>query len=306
MLSDAIHSTYNIWLPPEEVSMAAPAPLRPAPTLPRTALLIAVLSMASAPLHAQGADTPTVVQSAMTVVESTTKPTIVLVHGAFADASSWNGVTAKLQDAGYPVIAIADPLRSVKNDADTLALFLKTIKGSVVLVGHSYAGMVISNAVHDNTQVKALVFVAALAPQKDEAAGQLVGQFPGSTLGASLAAPVDLGNNTHDLYIQQDKFRATYAADVPTILAKSMAATQRPIADVALGEKSGTPAWRVIPSYFVFGTLDKSIPPAAHRFMAERAKGREIIEVRGASHAVMVSNPTAVTNVILDAARSIR
>ncbi len=150
------------------------------------------------------------------------------------------------------------------------------------------------------------MFVAALAPEEGEAAGQLVGQFPGSKLGASLAAGVDLGNKLHDLYIQQDQFQATYAADVPAALARNMASAQRPVADAALGEPSGAPDWKVIPSYFVYGTLDQSIPLAEHRFLAQRAKAREAVEVKGASHALMVSNPAAVAKVILDAAHSVR
>jgi len=230
------------------------------------------------------------------------KPTIVLVHGAFADASSWNGVVRILEQDGYKVIAAANPLRGVHSDAQYVAHLLRNIESRVVLVGHSYGGSVISEAATGNTRVKALVFVAAFAPDVGESAAGLSGKFPGSTLGPTLAAPVALENGAHDLYIKQDLFPAQFAADVPAAEARLMAATQRPITDLALNETSAEPSWRTIPSWFVYGDLDKNIPPEALAFMADRAKSRNTVRIKGASHVVMVSHPKEVAQVIREAA----
>lgn len=176
------------------------------------------------------------------------KPTIVLVHGAFADASSWNGVISVLEKDGYSVVAAANPLRGVRNDADYVASIVSGIKTPVVLVGHSYGGSVISEAVGDNAEVKALVYVSAFAPDIGETAAGLAGRFPGSTLGPTLAPPVALPGGSKDLYIRQDKFPDQFAADVPDAEAKLMAATQRPITEAALNEKQTGAAWKAIPS----------------------------------------------------------
>src|SRR5262249_44934108 len=141
------------------------------------------------------------------------KPTIVLVHGAFADASSWNGVIKILENDGYPVVAAANPLRSVKGDAEYISNIVAGIKSTVVLVGHSYGGSVISGAANGNANVKALVYVGAFAPEAGETAVGLSGKFPGSTLGQALAQPVTLSGGGTDLYIQQDKFHDQFAAD---------------------------------------------------------------------------------------------
>jgi pimeloyl-ACP methyl ester carboxylesterase len=228
--------------------------------------------------------------------------TIVLVHGAFAESSSWNGVVTRLLAQGYPVVAAANPLRSVKSDADYVAGLLKTINGPIVLVGHSYGGSVISNAVRDNGNVKALVYVAGLALDNGESAADISGRFPGSTLGPTLAPPVALSDGGKDLYIQQAKFRAQFAADVPEAEAKRMAATQRPVTEAALNEASGAPAWKTVPSWFIFGALDKNIPAAAQSFMAQRAGAKKVVEVKGASHVVMISQPEAVAKLIAEAA----
>jgi pimeloyl-ACP methyl ester carboxylesterase len=235
---------------------------------------------------------------------ATTHPTIVLVHGAFADASSWNGVIASLQKRGYTVIATANPLRSLKGDSDQVVDLLKGIKGPVVLVGHSYGGAVISNAAAGNSSVKALVYVAGFAPDTNETAAGLSGQFPGSSLGKALAPPVPLRGGGTDLYIQQSKFHAQFAADVGAKEAELMAATQRPVTAAALNENSTTPAWKTIPSWFIFGALDKNIPAAAQQFMAKRAGAKAIVEIKGASHVVMVSHPNAVAKLIEDAAEA--
>lgn len=232
-----------------------------------------------------------------------TQPTIVLVHGAFAESSSWDGVARKLQALHYPVIAAANPLRGVKSDAAYVAGIVDAVKGPVVLVGHSYGGSVISGAANGKANVKALVFVAAFAPEAGETVAELAGKFPGSTLGPTLAPAVALADGGKDLYIQQDKFRAQFAADVPAAAARVMAATQRPIAEAALGEGAGTPAWKAVPSWFVYGDRDQNIPPAALAFMAQRAGSLKTVAVQGASHVVMVSQPDIVTKLIVEAAK---
>lgn len=229
------------------------------------------------------------------------RPTIVLVHGAFAESSSWNQVASKLLAKGYPVVAAANPLRGVKSDSDYVAGLVKGIKGPVVLVGHSYGGMVISGAAVGADNVRALVFVAAFAPDAGESAFTLSGKFPGSTLGPTLA-PMPLPGGGADLYIQQDKFRAQFAADVPVAEARQMAATQRPVTDGALQEGAGAPAWKSIPSWFVYGERDKNIPAAVLAFMAERAAAKKTVAVKGASHVVMISHPDAVAGLIVEAA----
>ena len=233
----------------------------------------------------------------------TAKPTVVLVHGAFADASSWNGVIQRLEKDGYPVVAAANPLRSVRGDADSVASLIDSIKTPVVLVGHSYGGSVISEAAAGKANVQALVYVAAFAPETGETAIGLSGKFPGSTLGPTLAPPVSTSGGGKDLYIQQAKFPDQFAADVPKGEAKLMAATQRPIAEAALGEASTEPAWKTIPSWFVYGDKDRNIPPQALAFMAERAHSKQTVVVKGASHVVMVSNPAAVAKLIETAAQ---
>ncbi|MDZ5451218.1 alpha/beta hydrolase [Labrys sp. ZIDIC5] len=233
----------------------------------------------------------------------TAKPTVVLVHGAFADASSWNGVIQRLEKDGYPVVAAANPLRSVRGDADSVASLIDSIKTPVVLVGHSYGGSVISEAATGKANVQALVYVAAFAPDTSETAIGLTGKFPGSTLGPTLAPPVPISGSGKDLYIQQAKFPDQFAADVPKGEAKLMAATQRPIAEAALGEASTEPAWKTIPSWFVYGDKDRNIPPQALAFMAERAHSKQTVVVKGASHVVMVSNPAAVAKLIETAAQ---
>ncbi len=229
-------------------------------------------------------------------------PTVVLVHGAFADAASWNGVTAALQSQGFPVVAVANPLRGLKGDAAYVSGVVASIAGDVVLVGHSYGGAVISNAAVGRPNVKALVFVAAFAPDAGETALALSGRFPGSTLGDALDAPVLLADGGKDLYIRQAKFHLQFAADVAEPAARLMAAGQRPITEAALTEPSGTPAWKTLPSWFIHGDADRNIPPAAMRFMAQRAGSRRTEEVAGASHVVMTSNPSRVARMIAEAA----
>ncbi|WFP63593.1 alpha/beta hydrolase [Mesorhizobium sp. WSM4904] len=230
------------------------------------------------------------------------KPTVVLVHGAFADSSSWNGVVKILEKDGYPVVAVANPLRGVKSDAGYVADILGSIKSPVVLVGHSYGGSVISDAAEGHANVKALVYVAAFAPDAGETAAQLAGKFPGSSLGPTLAPPVTLSSGGKDLYIQQDKFHDQFAADVSEAEARLMAAGQRPVAEAALSEIQTEAAWKKLPTWFVYGDGDKNIPAQALAFMAARGHSRDTVVIKGASHVVMVSHPEPVARLIEKAA----
>lgn len=232
---------------------------------------------------------------------SETKPTIVLVHGAFAESSSWNGVIAELNRHGYRTIAAANPLRGVASDAAAVSTVIGSVPGPVVLVGHSYGGPVITAAANGKSNVKALVYVAAFAPDAGESSLSLSSKFPGSTLGAALLE-VPLVEGGTDLYVQTIKFHQQFAADLPAEAASLMAATQRPVTAAALAEPSGAPSWAAIPSYAIYGSADRNIPPAVLTFMAERAQSRKTVVLEGASHALMVSHPHEVASLIEDAA----
>lgn len=242
--------------------------------------------------------------AATAALASDPKPTIVLVHGAFAESASWNGVVADLTRDGFPVIAAANPLRSVGGDAAHVAGVVGSVKGAVVLVGHSYAGAVISAVADQESNVKALVYVAAFEPDVGESSLELTDKFPGSTLGSALAPPVNLPNGEQDLYIQQDKFPAQFAADVPEADARLMAAAQRPVNQAALADRAVAATWKAIPSWSIYGAADRNIPPAAMAFMADRAHARKTVVVPGASHLVMVSHPHEVAALIEDAANA--
>jgi pimeloyl-ACP methyl ester carboxylesterase len=228
--------------------------------------------------------------------------TVVLVHGALTDASAWSAVTRRLQHDGYAVLAPAMPLRGLATDSAYLTSFLKTVPGPVVLVGHSYAGAVITQAAAADPNIVSLVYIAAFQPDAGETAGQLNGQFPGSKLGpdTTIVRAYPSGN---DLYLRPERFREVYAGDVEPDVAAVMAAAQRPIDPAALGEPlQGPPAWHTIPSWALVSTRDFSIPPAALRFMATRAHSH--IEEVDSSHAVPVSHPDAVVKLIEQAARA--
>ena len=231
-------------------------------------------------------------------------PTVVLVHGAFAESTSWKGVIELLQAQSIDVVAAANPLRTLTGDAAYVRDVVKHVPGPVVLVGHSYGGMVITQAASENPEVVALVYVCAFAPDHGEDAFQLSNQFPGSTLGEAIDA-IPLADGGTDLAIRPDVFHQQFAADVPAPLAAVMAAVQRPVAQAALTEGLPTrrPAWADKPSYFVYGNQDLNIPAELHRFMAKRADARDVEEVAGGSHALGVSDPDAVARTILDAVR---
>jgi pimeloyl-ACP methyl ester carboxylesterase len=231
------------------------------------------------------------------------KTTVVLVHGAFADASSWNSVIPLLQARGYPVYAPANPLRGIATDADYLRTFLSTIPGPITLVGHSYGGAVITNAATGNASVTALVYIAAYALAEGETIGAanelgggtaLLGQhiqvrpFPGS------------GTTDADAYIDPLFFREVFAQDLPQHRTAVMAATQRPLVASALGTPSGKPAWLSIPSWYLVATGDHAIPPQAEAAMAKRAHAHTVRIA--SSHVAMLSHPQRVTDLILTAA----
>jgi len=229
------------------------------------------------------------------------KPTIVLVHGAFAESASWNGVIGELSKNGYIAIAAANPLRSVAGDAAAVASVIRSIAGPVVLVGHSYGGPVITEAANGNPNVKALVYVAAFAPETGESSLSLSGKFPGSTLGEALVTAA-LPGGGQDLYIRPERFHDQFAADVAEDEARLMAATQRPVAEAALAEPSGTASWKTLPSYAIYGSADRNIPPAAMSFMAKRSHAVKTMVIEGASHALMVSHPREIASFIEEAA----
>jgi pimeloyl-ACP methyl ester carboxylesterase len=236
------------------------------------------------------------------------KPTIVLVHGAFADASGFAAVAGRLQADGYTVIAPANPLRGLASDSAYVASVLKTIKGPVVLVGHSYGGAVITAAGSEATNVKALVYLNAFALDKGESAGAISQKFTNDLLATALmprAFTNPDGSAGTDLYIDTSKFRAAFAADVPKAQAAFMAAAQRPVTQAAFGEPLAVePAWKTIPSWYLVGSKDKAIDPAGERFMAKRA-GAHTTEI-DSSHVSYISHPAAVTKLILQAVASVK
>ncbi|MET0885245.1 MAG: alpha/beta hydrolase [Mycetocola sp.] len=233
------------------------------------------------------------------------KPTVVLVHGAFAESASWNDVTTILQEHGASVIAAANPLRSLAGDAAYIRDVIASIDGPVVLVGHSYAGMVITEAAANNTQVVALVYVNAFVPDTGQSAFDLSASAPGSTLGDALAAyPVATGGN--EFVIRPDLFHHQFAGDVSESQTTLMAATQRPVTQAALSDGLSTdrPAWKDIPSWHVFSDQDLNIPVTVLRAGAERASSLGTTEIAGASHATPVSEPASVAAAIAAAGQA--
>ncbi|MFI5924798.1 alpha/beta hydrolase [Micromonospora sp. NPDC051543] len=232
-------------------------------------------------------------------------PTIVLVHGAFADSSSWNGVIANLKRRGYPAIAVANPLRDVQGDAAYARSVVDSVDGPVVMVAHSYGGVVMTEAADGAANVKALVYVASVSPDVGESVVDLVMKYPGSQLVTSIEMvpyPLPDGGTSMDQYIKQDVFPAVFAADVDPEVAELMAATQRPASAKAQTGSVTRAAWKTIPSWTLISTQDQGIPPDLQRFLAQRA-GSTVVEVDG-SHAVAVSQPDPVADFIDSAARA--
>jgi pimeloyl-ACP methyl ester carboxylesterase len=235
------------------------------------------------------------------------KPTIVLVHGAFADGSSWNGVIERLQRDGYRVEAPAIALRGVGVDSAYLASVVNQVDGPGLLVGHSYGGALISNAANEVDNVVGLVFVAAFAPDTDEVLGDVAAESKDSVLmTAQVQRTYPTGENGEtapEFSIDPGKLREVFAADLPEERTAVMAATQRPVAAAAFSDRSGPPAWKSLPSWAVVATADKAAGTDLVRSMANRA-GAEVTEIES-SHVVMMSHPQAVTDVILKAALAI-
>jgi len=234
-------------------------------------------------------------------------PTIMLVHGAFADASSWNGVIERLQQQGYTVVAPPNPLRGVAADSAYIASALSQIDSPILLVGHSYGGAVISNAATDAPNVVGLVFVAAFAPDEGERLGEVSNDSKDSVLNSALVRrqyPTGGdGGTAVEFAIDPARIREAFAADLSEETAALLAATQRPIAEAAFSDVSGPAAWRRLPSWAVVATGDKAAGADLVRSMAQRA-GADIVEAEG-SHVIMVSQPQLVTDVIVKAARAV-
>lgn len=232
-------------------------------------------------------------------------PTIVLVHGAFAESSSWNGVIAILKQRGYTVVAVANPLRGLQEDAAYLRSVIDSMAGPVLVAGHSYGGAVMSEAAEGAENVLALVYIASFNLEIGESAADLLRKYPGGKLGPELESvpfPLPNGEIGTDMYIRRDKFHDIFAADIQVDVAELMGSTQRPIAATALEDKASKAAWKSIPSWSMVTLQDLAIPVESMRFMAERA-GSTTVEV-DASHAVTASQPVAVADLIDTAART--
>jgi pimeloyl-ACP methyl ester carboxylesterase len=232
-------------------------------------------------------------------------PTVVLVHGAFAENSAWSGVIAELANRGIPAIAVANELRGPALDGSRVAALVREIDGPVVLVGHSYGGAVITAAANQADNVTGLVYVAAFLPDEGESLQDLLGSFPANDFASGLvphSLPAGNGDDETWLSIDLDKFQALFAADVED--AELLGRTQRPIAAVAFEEKSGPASWKRLPVYDLVATGDEAIHPDGQRTMAARANATTI-EV-DASHAVAVSQPKAVADFIASAVEATR
>ncbi|MDM7855833.1 alpha/beta fold hydrolase [Cellulomonas alba] len=241
-----------------------------------------------------------------------TLPTLVFVHGAFADSSGWSSTLADLDGRGYPVIAAPNPLRGLTADADQVRSVLDTIDGPVVLVGHSYGGAVIGEAARGASNVRALVFVAAYALDEGESIATVLDpeRYPGGLLGPETTItrpvrnPAAPDGQDGDLYITDADFAKVFAADVGAARARLMYLEQRPLSLTAFtGTAAAEPAWKHLPSWALVASEDNAIPPAGQRWMAQRA-GATVAETTS-SHAVMVSRPEAVTAAVLAAATSV-
>lgn len=242
------------------------------------------------------------------------QPTIVLVHGAWADSAGWSGVTDRLLKDGYPVWAVPNLLRGISSDAAYVASILNTISGPIVLVAHSYGGAVITNAATGNPNVKALVYIDGFVPDEGETGLQILAMPPPpgaspSCVTGDLATVFNVvpypgaQNGDVDLYIKQEVYPSCFANTIAAKQAAVLATAQRPFAAGILAEPSGVPAWKTIPSWYLVGTLDKVIPPYLQLFMAERANA-QIVQVK-APHPAMISHPKAVADLIKTAANAV-
>jgi pimeloyl-ACP methyl ester carboxylesterase len=246
--------------------------------------------------------------SALAGGSSAAKPTVVLVHGGYADSSCWNATIALLQDKGYTTICGSNPLRGIPTDAPYIASLLDSIGEPVVLVAHSMGGTVITNAAAGKSNVKALVYIAAFVPEVGETQGELITKFPGSEVGpVSVAVPYTKADGTAgiDLYLSRDG-KAAFAADISNSAFRTLQATQRPFDADSFTYPTTAAAWKTIPSWGLVAGQDKAIPAACERWMYSRANARKIVEVPDSSHVVMLSHPKIVADLIVDADRATR
>jgi pimeloyl-ACP methyl ester carboxylesterase len=235
--------------------------------------------------------------------------TIVLVHGAFADASTWAGIIERLQTAGHTVLATANPLRGLTADSSYLASLVSQIPGPVLLVGHSYAGCVIGEAAAKLENVVGLVFVSAVLLDAGESQMSILAEFPKSAplFGPSLRPmhyPLGDEQVGTEFLVDAKMFPEIFAADLESATTAALAVSQRPLAEAASTEKATAAAWKTLPSWAVFGTQDMALGAEALGAMAKRAKST-ITEIDGASHLALVSQPAAVTDVILSAVKAV-
>lgn len=229
-------------------------------------------------------------------------PTIIFVHGAYAESASWDGVLDRLAGDGHRLIAFANPLRGLASDTALLTDLVRSVDGPVVLVGHSYGGAVLTGVPADAGDIAAAVYVGAFALATGESPGDASALVPGSTLGETQVL-VSLAGGGTDTYIDPERYHHQFCADLPAVKAARMAVTQRPVTVAALSEPLGGPAlWETVPSFFVFGGQDRNIPVGAHRIMAERAGARRTVEIPGASHVVGISHPDELTALVREAA----
>lgn len=272
-------------------------------------LLTSACSDPASPRPGSGAGKLSDLESKMSSDNSSrqSKPTIVLVHGAWTDGSSWTAIVHRLQEDGYTVNAPPNPLRGLAGDTSHLKAFLGTITGSIVLVGHSYGGAVITNAATGNPNVTALVYVNAYVPDEGQTLLEMTSAKPGSVLAVPDPSTVfdfvpypGSPPGDVDLYVKPGIFARAFTGNLPARTAAALAASQRPLTFSALGERSRVPAWKTIPSWDVIGTEDQSIPPAEQFALAEHANA-QITAVR-APHLSMLTHPEVVTKVILEAA----
>jgi pimeloyl-ACP methyl ester carboxylesterase len=268
----------------------------------------AVAGSAALMATALGADAATAATSQTVKSGSKAKPTIVLVHGGYADSSCWNGTIQELQRKGYTTIAGPNPLRGIPTDAPYIASLLDSISGPIVLAAHSMGGTVITNAAAGKSNVKALVYIAAFVPDVGETQGELIGKFPGSeVLPVSVPVPYTKPDGTTgtDLYLSKDG-QAAFAADVSTATFQLLQATQRPFDADSFIYPTQAAAWRTIPSWGLVAGQDKAIPPAAERWMYSRANFRKVVEVPTSSHVAMISHPKITADLIEEAAEATR
>jgi pimeloyl-ACP methyl ester carboxylesterase len=236
-----------------------------------------------------------------------TKPTIVLVHGGYADSSCWNATIQELQQEGYTTVCGSNPLRGIPTDAPYIGSLLDFISGPIVLVAHSMGGTVITNAAAGKANVKALVYIAAFVPDVGETQGELITKFPGSEVEAvSVPVPYTKADGTTgtDLYLSKDG-QAAFAADIPAAAFRVLQATQRPFDADSFTYPTTAAAWKTIPSWGLVAGQDKAIPPACERWMYGRANARKVVEVPHSSHVAMISHPKIVADLIGEAAEAI-